>query len=1419
MRTDKRASQKADKKAPARAHKRGVVGYSKKSALLEEAITQMNAGKYGRSSASLKELLALDPHNTEARRLFATLHLKLGSLVTARQAFESLANEAIGRQDYWLAESLLREYLAAGPRCVPFLELLAHVYQEKGDEMAAVGELGKAIEILRDDPDSENPKKAAQLYTKIRELAPASPVAFQLASLFDVQTGEFLVRPQAAESPVRADKTAEAPQNGASPIGTEFASLEVLPWEQSEESLPAEEAPISSGAARIDSSEPSELGALSAPHEMEEHELVAEVQEPPIQPVEPAPSSRDLTISQLESTVEPNDSTDLILSTAVQAPGGPVLLEPCDRSLPDSEQALAETVEPEVPETESGPDAEILSDSETGSVKGIPSPMPWEQVADSSVQIPEPEPPSGPDPVASPEPILSSFGAEGQISMPADPVELAPTEVADPTPMPESIESISGASSTGLPSPMPWEQVADATVQIPESESSLEISSAPSTESMHSSLGEDAQSSLAPLSSDPIPAQAADATPALMAPDFSVGAEEHPPSVDLLELESSAQEASRSSSFSWNSVFDKAWKFAAGTTSPTTSAQPEKPQEISADVQQAEQNHEPESASIVSVSTEADTIPSPGSLSTAEPALSDRASFSSGRAGQVLDESASCEGQTSAIESAPAPPVVPEITSSYPEPIESSTADLPAYQGALHSDGAPPSPVQAAMPASFSTVVEDQNIPEVEPVTIAPSDSTTGFEPASPEPSLISLAPEPSQNESQSASEEISHPGSAAPIVSDPPPKTETTTPPPGAPSHWNTGEVAVQLHRPTAKKKKWEKEPEAVGEAPAAPAPVFETLSEKLSEALREWGSAPLEAAPPPVVEEVSPPQEDARPDWMQASDAITFGKPAAPAPRTWEDSEIASQHEDPEPAPSAAASAVDVLFSSGGTGGYVGPHESPSWSKPRPRFVARLHRVRIGVSSFIGSCFSTTRSLTLLALTITIATVVVAAVGVGAVGLAWMVMEDPPSALYQNLTITPPRVVTDPKKNGYLLLLGFDAPAGMDPVQAGYERKAEEHDAAAARVCMGGDDAKDGASSSRASAHVVKGWFRSGDPAGQLKGQGDAIRSLVARESSSLARYQQWLTMPFDDWGYGQLLSPNCAHILLAHRLFLLDGFGQDPNLGLDRLEADLQSWRAALGQSKTLMMKMLAVAAVQDDVTMASGLLSRSELDGNSLTRLSKMVRPLDQVELSVRWPMQSHFVLATKAVSADLKQDQSNERPWYVSMVAAMRLPVQRRANAYAEYYEATNKAVAEGRYTNLPKPSSFIRTPATGPLDYLANPIEHIVGIEPLPPWDPYIMRVMETDAQLRLVGLQAWIRRGPQEADVLTRLAKAGQAYYDPFTGLPMLVNQRKGLIYSVGRDGKDQEGDRVYDVAVAIPSVSSSSSEGKRSVTAPQSR
>ena len=63
---------------------------------------------------------------------------------------------------------------------------------------------------------------------------------------------------------------------------------------------------------------------------------------------------------------------------------------------------------------------------------------------------------------------------------------------------------------------------------------------------------------------------------------------------------------------------------------------------------------------------------------------------------------------------------------------------------------------------------------------------------------------------------------------------------------------------------------------------------------------------------------------------------------------------------------------------------------------------------------------------------------------------MEQPPSALYQKLTGAPPRVVTDSNKNGYFMLLGFDAPVGQDPIEAGKARTVDEHHTAVAQACI---------------------------------------------------------------------------------------------------------------------------------------------------------------------------------------------------------------------------------------------------------------------------------------------------------------------------------------------------------------------------------
>jgi hypothetical protein len=1326
VRTDKKPLQKADKKTPSRVPKRGVVGYSKKSALLEEAIIQMNTGKYGRSSAVLKELLSLDPHNTEARRLFATLHLRLGSLVTARQAFESLAHEAVGRQDFWLAESLLREYLAAGPRCVPFLELLAHVYEEKGDAVAAVAELGKAIDILIESPDSENSKKPAELYAKVRELAPVSAVAFQFSSLFDIQTGEFIGPPPVTPTAVTSLEVDHSKLQDESPSAIEESRLsEVMPWEQLDGAPPSPEAsPLISSNPVIESFDipdilmnPPPVGLASQNLEVPSSESAGSIpeahlldQDVPLILVEPSfPLSGFLS----------NETEDSLIERSPFVEGG-LAASSSEECTADIESVVTASVES----------------------SGLSSPMPWEQVENSTIKIEEADPPT------------------------------APFVQADGVPL------VSNESSLALPATAQPEYVSD---QLPNLVPALDL-----MEPRESIIAVEPSTSSVVLSEPEGPALSA-AEPSPMVP------------------------------FSWSSVFDGARNCAVGTSSLSAPIELSTPGTSLQDAQELE-SVQPESVSEPERSFPFST-PTPELLR----ALGDPEPLPLAHA-STLSEVSEPIAETDAIRESDLlwpTPVFHSEEPSRPEEAPPFSSDIPSL---FEVEVPVPPPSEPIKPVREPEPISPLSFMEVQPVALV-------TEASSPEPSSLPmiteapLAPEAVSTEHREIPAILFREATVPPLSAAPSDASSASLDSIDTPSHWSTGEAEVQPHRPTDKKRNWDKEKGEAPVVPSTPLPLVEELPEPVAELSRSggWESAPSEVAAS-VVEAVAPVvekvvlQEDTRPEWVRASESITFVNLPASPPTTWQEADSESIHSKLEPGLSVAASAVDVLFDSTREKSHLHTQDRLSSPRPRPRFATRVARVRIGISSFIGSCFSTTRSIALLCLGLALFLVVLVVVGIGAVGLIWMAMEAPPSSAYQSLTTNPSRALTDSKQNGYLLLLGFDASAEQDPLQSGYEGEVERNNPQAANACMLSDEGK--GTMTGASAIVVREWFAGVDPAAQMKTQAAAVRSWVAQESLVIRRYQQWLSMPFEDVGYGKILSPNCAHILQSHRLYLAEGFGQDLSTGLGRLETDMRSWRTALGQSKTLMVKMLAVTAVQDNVAIASGLLTRQDLDGSAIARLGKMVRPFDQVELSLRWPMQSHLVWATQSVSTSLKNDKEMERPLYVALAAAMPLPVQRRSNAYADYYEAASKAVAEGRYTNLPKRSSFIQTSAVSVVDYVANPIEHIIGIDPLPSWDPYVGRMVETDARLRLASLQVWIRRGPQqEGNVLTRLAKAGQTHYDPFTGLPMLVNQQRGVMYSVGQDGKDQEGDPLRDVVATIPTTQSVVTESSRSVSLPRSK
>jgi hypothetical protein len=85
-----------------------------------------------------------------------------------------------------------------------------------------------------------------------------------------------------------------------------------------------------------------------------------------------------------------------------------------------------------------------------------------------------------------------------------------------------------------------------------------------------------------------------------------------------------------------------------------------------------------------------------------------------------------------------------------------------------------------------------------------------------------------------------------------------------------------------------------------------------------------------------------------------------------------------------------------------------------------------------------------------------------------------------------------------------------------------------------------------------------------------------------------------------------------------------------------------------------------------------------------------------------------------------------------------------------------------------------------------------------PDWDQFSQRLIETDARLRVLSLQVLLRKPSVMKTVPGRLAEVGPAYYDPFTGLPMLWSATQGKVYSIGKDHIDDGGDSSFDISAS---------------------
>ncbi|MBI3357454.1 MAG: hypothetical protein HY038_11925 [Nitrospirae bacterium] len=445
---------------------------------------------------------------------------------------------------------------------------------------------------------------------------------------------------------------------------------------------------------------------------------------------------------------------------------------------------------------------------------------------------------------------------------------------------------------------------------------------------------------------------------------------------------------------------------------------------------------------------------------------------------------------------------------------------------------------------------------------------------------------------------------------------------------------------------------------------------------------------------------------------------------------------------------------------------------------------------------------------------------------GLIWSSKKEKPSDTFLKLSEPPARSIENPLENGYFLLLGFASSPSSHPVQVGYDVWLESDTRPSQR---GFDLDKPGRTELRipvALDQLLPEW-NSPDPTTEFQRRDALFRTSVTRYSTLLSRYEQWLRMRFEDWGYAHRGVPRVEEILGTHRLYIAEGFGQQSRIGLERLAAELARWRVILRDARTLSMKILAQVILEDDVQLLSRILSRTTVDRAILSRGLNLLQPLTPSEYSLRWPVQSQFVLGyvrnlesdrellpqdnTDGASKESLARAANLHPEMFRAVEHPRLQnvlgfsssTQRTWDTYATFYDATIKA-ADSVHSPLPTLYDVARHSQLTLLERIVNPLEFS------PNWEPFSQRLVETDARLRLVSLQILMRKPTATVTLPTRLAEVGSMYFDPFTGLPMLWSPTQKKLYSVGKDGLDDGGDPTFDISVPLAiTMDSSPSKG----------
>ena len=446
----------------------------------------------------------------------------------------------------------------------------------------------------------------------------------------------------------------------------------------------------------------------------------------------------------------------------------------------------------------------------------------------------------------------------------------------------------------------------------------------------------------------------------------------------------------------------------------------------------------------------------------------------------------------------------------------------------------------------------------------------------------------------------------------------------------------------------------------------------------------------------------------------------------------------------------------------------------------------------------------------------------------LIWSSKGQPPSPTFTQLLEPPQHRLIGPNENGYFYLLGFAAAASLDPAKVGHEIWLETSATPGAGSFNYDKPGRSELQTQLPMEQILPSWS-SENPVSEFRNMHARLQAVTGLDHTLMTRYERWLSMPFEDMGFGRQGTPRFVEIFLGHRLYVADGFSRQTALGMQRLKQDMDMWRNVLREATTIATKVMAQIVITDDLRLLSILLSQPVVNKAVLAMTLNVAPPLTAEESSLRWPLQHQFTLGVQGdrigglTKEENTESSGTQEQWLASAAhlpkqafrqishphgrSFLGIPLQTRETweMYGTYYDAMIHAAEAGQGA-LPKLHQFAGSMPQGIVESLVNP--HSFE----PDWEPFHYQLRETDARLRLASLQVVLRRPSAQTTVPNRLAQVGSSYYDPFSGLPMLWSPTQQKIYSVGKDRYDDGGEASFDISV--PAIISPAPGPKESQT-----